>query len=74
MQEHHRFHEEIACRLYSTALLVALVKDSADHDQSALLFGSPGWREHEVHVGVGRAVRRQRVLATIVRKEVFDAV
>ena len=74
MQGHHRFHKEIACGLYSTVLLVALVKDSADHDQSALLLGSFGGREHEVHVGVGRAVRRQRVLARIVRKEVFDAV
>ena len=38
-----------------------------------LLIGTLGGREHEVHVRIGRAMRRQRVLASVVRKEVFDA-
>ena len=45
MQEHERFHKEISRELYSTALLGALVKDSADQDQNALLLGSLGWHD-----------------------------
>ena len=73
VQWQHGLHEEIAYRLFSTDDAFVILENSTNHYQSGLLRNSLGWREHEVHVRVGCAVRSQRVLTTIVSKEVDDA-